>query len=166
MPYLISLDEGTTSARTVLYNERGECVAMESRPIECIYPRPGWVEQDAMQIWQAQMESARAVLDRSGVAASAIAGLGITNQRETTIIWDRGTGKPVAPAIVWQCRRTAEFCNQLAVTHGAMITAKTGLIVDAYFSASKIRWILENTAGAREKAAQGDLLFGNVDTWL
>lgn len=166
MPYLISLDEGTTSARTVLYNERGECVAMESRPIECIYPRPGWVEQDAMQIWQAQMESARAVLDRSGVAASAIAGLGITNQRETTIIWDRGTGKPVGPAIVWQCRRTAEFCNQLAVTHGAMITAKTGLIVDAYFSASKIRWILENTAGAREKAAQGDLLFGNVDTWL
>jgi len=166
VPYLISLDEGTTSARAVLYNERGECVAMESRPIECVYPQPGWVEQDAMQIWQAQMESARAVLDRSGVAASAIAAVGITNQRETTILWDRVTGKPVAAAIVWQCRRTAEFCNQLAETHGAMITAKTGLIADAYFSASKIRWILENTPGARERAAQGDLLFGNVDTWL
>lgn len=166
MPYLISLDEGTTSARTVLYNERGESLAMESRPIECLYPQPGWVEQDALQIWQAQMESARAVLDRSGVPASAIAAIGITNQRETTIVWDRATGKPVGPAIVWQCRRTAEFCNQLAVTHGSMITSKTGLIVDAYFSASKIRWILENTPGVRQKAANGDLLFGNVDTWL
>lgn len=166
MPYLISLDEGTTSARTVLYNERGESLAMESRPIECIYPRPGWVEQDALQIWQAQMESARAVLDRGGVSASQIAGIGITNQRETVVVWDRATGKPVGPAIVWQCRRTADFCNQLAVTHGPVITAKTGLIVDAYFSASKLRWILENTPGAREKARNGDLLFGNVDTWL
>lgn len=166
MPYLISLDEGTTSARAVLYNERGESLAMESRPIECVYPQPGWVEQDPLQIWQAQMESARAVLDRSGVPAAAVAAIGITNQRETVIVWDRATGKPVAPAIVWQCRRTAAYCNELAASSGAMIAQKTGLVVDAYFSASKLHWILENVPGARERARNGDLLFGNVDTWL
>jgi glycerol kinase len=166
VPYLIALDEGTTSARTVLYNERGERLAMESRPIDSIYPHPGWVEQDPMQIWSAQMESARAVLDRTGVPASAVAGIGITNQRETTIVWDRATGKPVSPAIVWQCRRTAQTCAGLAASHGAMITAKTGLVVDAYFSGSKIHWILENVPSARERARYGDLLFGNVDTWL
>jgi glycerol kinase len=166
VPYLIALDEGTTSARTVLYNERGERLMMESRAIDCIYPHPGWVEQDPLQIWSAQMESARAVLDRAGVRAEELAGIGITNQRETTIVWDRETGKPVGPAIVWQCRRTAAFCTELAVSNGVTIAAKTGLIVDAYFSASKIRWILENVPGAMQRARDGELLFGNVDTWL
>ncbi|HUQ93251.1 MAG TPA: glycerol kinase GlpK [Bryobacteraceae bacterium] len=166
MPYLLALDEGTSSARTVLYNERGERLAMESRPIDSVYPRPGWVEQDPMQIWSAQMESTRAVLDRAGIPASAVAATGITNQRETTIVWDRKTGKPVAPAIVWQCRRTAAWCTELAGSHGEQIAQKTGLVVDAYFSGSKIHWILENVEGALERARNGELLFGNVDTWL
>lgn len=166
MPYLIALDEGTTSARTVLYNERGERLAMESRPIASVYPQPGWVEQDPMRIWSAQMESARAVLDRTGISASALAGIGVTNQRETAIVWDRATGEPVYPAIVWQCRRTAQACAELAASHGDRITARTGLVVDPYFSASKIHWILENVPSARERARAGDLLFGTVDAWL
>jgi glycerol kinase len=160
------LDEGTTSARSVLYNERGERLAMESGLIHCHYPKPGWVEQDAGQIWNAQLDTVKKLLAARGVAASRIAGIGITNQRETTVVWERATGKPVAPAIVWQCRRTADWCKQLAGSHGEAITAKTGLVVDAYFSGSKIRWILDNVAGARERAQQGDLLFGTVDTWL
>ncbi|MBL8234494.1 MAG: glycerol kinase GlpK, partial [Bryobacterales bacterium] len=137
-----------------------------SMPIDCIYPHPGWVEQDPEQIWSAQLESARRVIAKAGITANQIAGIGITNQRETTIVWDRKTGKPVAPAIVWQCRRTAAFCNDLAASHGAAITQKTGLVVDAYFSGSKVRWILENVPGVRERARNGELLFGNVDTWL
>ncbi|MBI3679314.1 MAG: glycerol kinase GlpK [Acidobacteria bacterium] len=166
MPFLLALDEGTTSARAVLYDERGRRLAMESNPIDCMYPHPGWVEQNADQIWSAQLDAALRVLDRSGVRAGEVAAIGITNQRETTIVWERATGRPVAPAIVWQCRRTADYCTQLAAIRGSMITAKTGLVVDAYFSASKIRWILENVPGARKRAEDGDLLFGNVDTWL
>ncbi|MBI4909092.1 MAG: glycerol kinase GlpK [Acidobacteria bacterium] len=166
MPYLIALDEGTTSARAVLYNERGERLAMESSPIESAYPHPGWVEQDPLQIWLAQMETVRGVLDQAAVSASSLTGIGITNQRETTIVWDRATGIPVAPAIVWQCRRTAGWCQQVAATHGPRITQVTGLVVDAYFSGSKIRWILDHVPGARDKARNGDLLFGTVDTWL
>lgn len=167
MPYILSLDEGTTSARAVLYDARGVRTAMEACPIESSYPQPGWVEQDAESIWRAQLESARLLLTNSGVAPADVAAIGITNQRETTIVWDRKTGKPVGPAIVWQCRRTAAYCDELAnSTLAAVIQRKTGLVIDAYFSASKIRWMLENTPGVRSRAENGDLLFGNVDTWL
>ena len=163
----MSLDEGTTSARAAIYDEQGRRLAMDSAPIECRYPQPGWVEQDAEAIWRAQVESARRVLEQAEGGARSIRGLGITNQRETTIVWERKTDKPVAPAIVWQCRRTAAFCSELAAgPHADEITRKTGLVIDAYFSGSKIRWILENVADAKSKARDGELLFGNVDTWL
>lgn len=167
MPYVLSLDEGTTSARAALYNERGERIALHAIPFDCYYPQPGWVEQDALAIFAAQLLAAREVLEQAGVKARDVAACGITNQRETTVVWDRKTGVPIAPAIVWQCRRTADFCGELARSpQGATIAKKTGLVIDAYFSASKIRWILHNVPGAREKARNGELLFGNIDTWL
>ena len=167
MPFVLSLDEGTTSARAALYDEQGRNVGIESAPLPCRYPQPGWVEQDADEIWNAQLYAGRLLLDRAGVTASEIVAAGITNQRETTVVWDRATGRPVAPAIVWQCRRTAAYCAELAQSPAAPeITRRTGLVIDAYFSASKIRWILDNTPGAREKARDGELLFGTVDTWL
>ena len=167
MPFILSLDEGTTSARSALYDERGRRVGMESVGFNCRYPQPGWVEQDAAEIWRAQMESARTLLARSKVGPSAIAAIGITNQRETTVVWDRVTGQPVSPAIVWQCRRTADFCSELAASReAAEIIRKTGLVIDAYFSGSKIRWILDHVSGARGRARNGELLFGNIDTWL
>ena len=140
---------------------------METCAIECQFPHAGWVEQDANAIWRAQLDAARSVLASARVKASDIAGIGITNQRETAIVWDRTTGEPAAPAIVWQCRRTAAYCKELAASPFApVIRRKTGLVIDAYFSASKIRWILENTPGAKDKAKSGDLLFGTVDSWL
>jgi glycerol kinase len=167
MRFLLSLDEGTTSARAALYDEQGRRTVMESAPFASRYPQPGWVEQDADEIWAAQLDAAARTLGQAALPAASIAALGITNQRETTIVWDRNTGRPVGPAIVWQCRRTAEFCNELARSaQAADITRKTGLVIDAYFSASKIRWILENSRDARRKAADGELLFGTVDTWL
>jgi glycerol kinase len=167
MPFILSLDEGTTSARAALYDEEGRNIGMESGPIECSFPRQGWVEQDALQIWDAQIDAARRLIERLRVAASEIAAIGITNQRETTVVWDRVTGQPVAPAIVWQCRRTADACAEMARSaDAAEITRKTGLVIDAYFSASKIRWILDNAPHARRRAEAGDLLFGNIDTWL
>jgi glycerol kinase len=153
------LDEGTTSARAALYNEEGRRVAMESSPIECFYPQPGWVEQDANAIWSAQLEATRRTLAAAKVNASEIRAIGITNQRETTVVWDKRTGEPIAPAIVWQCRRTAAYCDALHPRE--MIEAKTGLVIDAYFSASKIRWLIDYTGRHPE-----NLLFGNVDTWL
>ncbi|HZT30421.1 MAG TPA: glycerol kinase GlpK [Bryobacteraceae bacterium] len=167
MPYILSLDEGTTSARAALYDQQGRCLGMESVPVACRYPQPGWVEQDALEIWAAQLEAARRVMARTRVPATDVVAAGLTNQRETTLVWERDTGKPVAPVIVWQCRRTADFCAELARGPcAAEITRKTGLVIDAYFSASKIRWILDHVAGAREKARDGELLFGTVDTWL
>lgn len=140
---------------------------MESAPIECRYPHPGWVEQDAGEIWRAQMDAARRVVAQAHGGAGSMVGLGLTNQRETTIVWERKTGRPVAPAIVWQCRRTADFCNQLASSpKAAEITRKTGLVIDAYFSGSKIQWILAHVPDARSRALDGELLFGTVDTWL
>jgi len=163
VPYILALDEGTTSARAALYDEQGRRVAMESNPITCFYPQPGWVEQDANQVWQAQRDAAWRTLAAARVTPAEVAAIGVTNQRETTVVWDRNTGEPVCPAIVWQCRRTTDFCAGLAASpDGPEVTAKTGLVVDAYFSASKIRWILENVPGARAR----DLLFGNIDTWL
>jgi glycerol kinase len=167
MPCILSLDEGTSSARAAVYNERGERMGMRSVPFVSVFPHPGWVEQDANAIWHAQLEAARAVLEEARLQARDIAACGIANQRETTILWDRKTGEPIAPAIVWQCRRTAEFCAQLAKSpYAALIGKKTGLVIDAYFSASKIRWILENVPDAKAKALDGEILFGNVDTWL
>jgi glycerol kinase len=167
MPFVLSLDEGTTSARAVLYNERGERIGMHSVPFECMYPRPGWVEQDATAIWRAQMDAASALLLQQKIAPQEIAACGITNQRETTVVWDRKTGQPIAPAIVWQCRRTADFCAELARSANAeLIANKTGLVIDAYFSGSKIRWILENVPDAHQRARDGEILFGNIDTWL
>ncbi len=167
MPYILALDEGTTSARAALYDQQGRRVAMESRPIEARFPQPGWVEQDPEEIWTAQIAAACATLAAAGVRANEIRAIGITNQRETTIVWDRTTGKPVAPAIVWQCRRTADYCSALAASDaGPSITRTTGLVIDAYFSGSKVRWILDNVPGAAERARAGELLFGNVDTWL
>jgi len=167
MRYILALDEGTTSARAALYDAEGRRVAMESEPIEPRYPQPGWVEQDPEQIWQAQLVAVRRVLETSRVAASEIAAIGITNQRETTIVWERSSGRTVAPAIVWQCRRTADYCAELAASGRASeITQRTGLVVDAYFSASKVRWILEHAPDARARAEAGELAFGNVDTWL
>ena len=167
MRYLLALDEGTTSARAALYDEEGRRLAIESRPIDCRYPHPGWVEQDANQLLERQLDAAKALLARRNVEASEIAAIGITNQRESTVVWDRRTGQPVAPAINWQCRRTADFCTELAASdNAATITNKTGLVIDAYFSGSKIRWILDNVPGIRERAESGDVLFGTVDTWL
>ena len=167
MSCILSLDEGTTSARAALYDPAGRVLAMESVPITSHYPHPGWVEQDPREIWSSQMEAARRGLERAQVRASQIAAIGITNQRETTIVWDRTTGEPVGPAIVWQCRRTAGYCQELARSaDAARITQATGLVIDAYFSASKIRWILDHVPRARERARAGELLFGNVDTWL
>lgn len=167
MPYVLALDEGTTSARAALYDREGRRLGMESEPIEPRYPQPGWVEQDPEEIWQAQLDAARRLLQRCRVKASEIAAIGITNQRETTIVWERATGRAVAPAIVWQCRRTADYCAQLAASpQGAEITRRTGLIVDPYFSASKIRWILDHVPGAQARAEAGELAFGTVDTWL
>src|SRR2546426_2727710 len=167
MAFILSLDEGTTSARAALYDKAGRVVSMEAVPITCIYPHPGWVEQDALEIWRSQLDAVRNLLEKTGIAPRDIVATGITNQRETTIVWDRATGQPVAPAIVWQCRRTADFCAGLAASPEARrITELTGLVIDAYFSGSKIRWILEHTPGAAAKARNGDLLFGNVDTWL
>ena len=160
MPFILALDEGTTSARAALYDDQGRRIAMESCPIVCLYPQPGWVEQDANEIWRAQLDAARRTLSVAGVQANEIAAIGITNQRETTVVWDRRTGQPVANAIVWQCRRTAAYCEALQPRE--TIERKTGLIVDAYFSASKIRWLLDYAAHDR----CDDLLFGNVDTWL
>lgn len=164
---VLSIDEGTTSARAALYNERGERIAMHSVSVQSRFPRSGWVEQDAKDIWRAQMTAVRTVLDSASINESDIAACGITNQRETVVLWDRLTGEPVAPVIVWQCRRTADMCAELARSKdAAWIERRTGLVIDAYFSASKIRWILENIPDVRARAANGEVLCGTVDTWL
>lgn len=165
--YILAFDAGTTSQRCLLFDKMGKIVSVAQREITQYYPHPGWVEHDASEIWATQIGVAIEAMQRINVSAEEIAAIGITNQRETTIVWDKNTGEPVMHAIVWQCRRTAEYCDGLkaqGVTE--MIRKKTGLELDAYFSASKIRWILENVPGAREKAERGDLLFGTVDCWL
>ncbi len=167
MRFLLSLDEGTTSARAALYNEEGRRIATESAPLVCAHPNPGWVEQDARAIWTTQVDAARRVLASKNIRPGEVAAIGITNQRETTIVWDASTGEPIAPAIVWQCRRTAEACALLAASSASdAVTRKTGLVIDAYFSASKIRWILDHVPDAQARARDGALRFGTVDTWL
>ena len=165
--YILSLDAGTTSNRAILFNHSGEIVATAQQEFEQIYPHSGWVEHDPETIWQTQIKVAREVIQKAGISPSEIAGIGITNQRETTIIWNRETGKPVYNAIVWQDRRTAGFCDELkAKGLEKMVAEKTGLVIDAYFSGTKIKWILDNVPEVRELANAGKLAFGTVDTWL
>jgi len=164
---ILALDQGTTSSRAIVFNHDGEIVNVSQKSFEQIFPRPGWVEHDPNEIWSSQMSVTAEVIAKVGISGKEIAAIGITNQRETTIVWDRETSKPIYNAIVWQDRRTAKYCDTLkALGHGAIIKEKTGLVLDAYFSATKLKWILDNVEGAREKAEQGKLCFGTVDTWL
>lgn len=165
--YIMALDQGTTSCRCILYDRKGRPVSTAQKEFHQIYPQAGWVEHDAMEIWSTQMGVAQEALLMAGGTHENVAAIGITNQRETTVVWDKHTGEPVYNAIVWQCRRTAEYCDQLK-ERGLTETfrEKTGLLIDAYFSATKLRWILEHVPGARERAQKGDLLFGTIETWL
>lgn len=165
--YIMALDQGTTSSRCILFDKKGKICSMAQKEFRQVYPHPGWVEHNPMEIWSSQLAVATEAMAMLGVGAEEISGIGITNQRETTIIWDKKTGEPVYNAIVWQCRRTADRIDALnREGYGDIIREKTGLIPDAYFSATKITWILDNVEGARERAEAGDLLFGTVDTWL
>ena len=165
--YVIALDQGTTSSRAIIFDAAGSPVTIAQYPFPQIYPEPGWVEHDPMVILETQLRALAEAFEKSGLSPTDIAGIGITNQRETTIVWDKNTGKPVYNAIVWQCRRTAPICDQLKESGiGEYIREKTGLLIDAYFSGTKIKWILDNVDGARERAESGELLFGNVDSWL
>ena len=165
--YIMALDQGTTSSRCIIYNKEGTQISIAQKEFTQYFPEAGWVEHDPMEIWETQLETARDALATAGLTASDIDSIGITNQRETTIVWDKNTGKPIYNAIVWQCRRTADFCGELKA-EGLMekYRAKTGLLIDPYFSGTKLRWILENVEGARERAEKGELLFGTVETWL
>ncbi|MFZ9035751.1 MAG: glycerol kinase GlpK [Francisellaceae bacterium] len=165
--YILTLDQGTTSSRAIIFDKRGHIIAMTQQEFTQFYPHPGWVEHDPNEIWYTQAAVAAGVITKAGINGKNIAAIGITNQRETTIVWDRDTGKPIYNAIVWQDRRTADFCNQLKKEGlEQLIKNKTGLVIDAYFSASKIKWILDNVSGARQKAEAGKLCFGTVDSWL
>lgn len=165
--YIMALDEGTTSVRCLIYDKSGNPISIAQSEFEQIFPKPGWVEQDAMEIWAKQIAVASDALLRENLSFKNIAGIGITNQRETTIVWDKNTGEPIYNAIVWQCRRTAEYADELIANgYSDMIREKTGLIIDAYFSATKLKWILDNVDGTRERAEKGELLFGTVETWL
>ena len=164
---ILALDQGTTSSRAIVFNHDGEIVNVSQKSFEQIFPKPGWVEHDPNEIWSSQMSVTAEVIAKVGISGKEIAAIGITNQRETTIVWDRDTSIPIYNAIVWQDRRTAKYCDELkAQGHGDIIKEKTGLVLDAYFSATKLKWILDNVYGAREKAEQGKLCFGTVDTWL
>ncbi len=165
--FILALDQGTTSSRAILFDRDGNIKAVEQEEFTQIYPRPGWVEHDPHEIWSSQLKVARLVLQKNGVKADEVAAIGITNQRETAVVWDRHTGEPVHNAIVWQDRRTAAICDQLkAKGHEAYVRQHTGLVIDAYFSGTKVKWILDKVEGARERAERGDLLFGTVDSWL
>lgn len=165
--YILTLDQGTTSSRAIIFNQQGQIVEMAQQEFRQFYPKPGWVEHDPKEIWSSQAAVAVTAITKAGINGKNIAAIGITNQRETTIVWDRDSGEPIYNAIVWQDRRTADFCNTLKTDgYSNIIQKKTGLIIDAYFSASKIKWILDNVSGARQKAKQGKLCFGTVDTWL
>jgi glycerol kinase len=167
MPYILALDQGTTSSRAIVFDQNGAIHTIAQKEFTQIFPQTGWVEHDAREIWASQIGVAVEALSRAGLRARDIAAVGITNQRETTVIWDRETGEPVHNAIVWQDRRTADFCERIkADGAGPLVRQKTGLLVDAYFSASKIRWMLDHVPGTRERAAAGNLAFGTIDTWL
>ncbi len=165
--YIMALDQGTTSSRCILFDKKGQEISIAAKEFHQYYPHPGWVEHNPEEIWETQYQVALLAMEKAGIAPEQIAGIGITNQRETTIVWEKETGKPIYPAIVWQCRRTAESVEKFAKTSlGKRVQKITGLIPDAYFSASKVKWILDHVQGSRERAARGELLFGTVDTWL
>ena len=165
--YVMALDQGTTSSRVIIFNKKGEIVAKAQKEFKQYYPQNGWVEHDPNEILFSELEAILEVLRDDRVSPADIASIGITNQRETTIVWDKESGQPVYNAIVWQCRRTADYCEKLkAEGLGDYIKNTTGLLIDAYFSGTKIKWILDNVPGARERAEKGELLFGTVDTWL
>ena len=165
--YIMALDSGTTSNRCILFDKEGNMRSVAQKEFTQYFPQPGWVEHDANEIWQSQLSVAREAMRKIGATYDEIAAIGITNQRETTVVWDRATGQPIYNAIVWQCRRTSDYADEL-IERGLTdsFRQKTGLVIDPYFSATKLRWILENVDGAREKAEHGDLLFGTIDTWL
>ena len=165
--YVMALDAGTTSNRCILFNEKGELCSVAQREFTQYFPKPGWVEHDADEIWASMLGVAVEAMNMIGAAAEDIAAIGITNQRETTIVWDKETGEPIYHAIVWQCRRTSEYCDSLK-EKGLIdkFREKTGLVIDAYFSGTKVKWLLDNVPGARERAQRGELLFGTVETWL
>jgi len=165
--YILALDQGTTSSRAILFDENGIPKFTAQQEFMQHYPQPGWVEHDPQEIWDTQYATAQAVIQQAGISASDIAAIGITNQRETTIVWDKTTGEPIYNAIVWQCRRTADYCKELkAEGFDGMIRTKTGLLADPYFSGTKVRWILQNVEGAQDRAEKGELAFGTVDSWL
>ncbi|OYZ51232.1 MAG: glycerol kinase, partial [Sphingobacteriia bacterium 24-36-13] len=165
--YILSFDQGTTSSRAIVFDKNGAIFSTAQKEFTQIFPQPGWVEHDANEIWSTQIGVAAEAITKAGLSIQNIAAIGITNQRETTVVWDKKTGIPVYNAIVWQDRRTADYCDQLkAAGHAKSIQEKTGLIVDAYFSATKVKWILDNVSGARERAEKGELLMGTMDTWL
>ena len=165
--YVMALDAGTTSSRCILFNKAGEMVSVAQKEFTQHFPKPGWVEHDANEIWSTQLGVAVEAVLKAGATAADIAAIGITNQRETTIVWDKVTGEPVCNAIVWQCRRTSEYCDSLKEKGLVeMFRQKTGLVIDAYFSGTKLKWILDHVPGARERAERGELLFGTVETWL
>lgn len=165
--YVMAMDQGTTSSRAIIFDQAGAVISTAQKEFTQLFPQPGWVEHDPAEIWSSQIGVATEAMAKAGLEGGNIAAIGITNQRETTLVWDRETGKPVYNAIVWQDRRTAEFCDQLkAAGHETMVREKTGLVIDAYFSGTKIRWILDNVPGARERANEGKLAFGTVDAWL
>jgi glycerol kinase len=167
MSFILALDQGTTSSRAIVFGHDGSIRGLAQKEFRQIFPEPGWVEHDPREIWSSQIETARAALANAKVEAEDIAAIGITNQRETTVIWERRSGKPIHNAIVWQDRRTAKFCDDLKRTgHAELVRSKSGLVIDAYFSASKIRWLLDNVPGARDRAQRGELAFGTIDTWL
>jgi glycerol kinase len=164
---IIALDQGTTSSRAIVFDHNANIITTSQREFTQIYPQPGWVEHDPMEIWATQRSSLTEALAQADIGSDQVSAIGITNQRETTIVWDKNSGQPIYNAIVWQCRRTADYCDKLKANgHEQMIQDKTGLVMDAYFSASKVAWILDNVEGAREKADNDELLFGTVDTWL
>jgi glycerol kinase len=164
--FILSLDQGTTSSRAIIFDHSGATMSIAQKEFNQVFPRPGWVEHDPFEIWSSQIAVATEAILKAQLTPKDIAAIGITNQRETTIVWDKQTGKPVYNAIVWQDRRTAAFCESLKEKYASVIQHKTGLIIDAYFSASKINWILNNVQGAKEKALKGELAFGTVDSWL
>ncbi len=165
--YMMALDSGTTSNRCILFNHEGQMISVAQREFTQFYPKPGWVEHDANEIWATQLGVAVEAMQKLNIEANQIQGIGITNQRETTVVWDKETGEPIYHAIVWQCRRTAQYCDSLVEAgYSDFIRNKTGLLIDAYFSGTKLKWILENVPDAREKAEKGQLLFGTIETWL
>jgi glycerol kinase len=165
--YILALDQGTTSSRSIIFDKQGNIISVAQKEFKQIFPQPGWVEHDAEEIWSTQYGTMAEAVAKANITMKQVAGIGITNQRETTVVWERSTGKPIYYAIVWQDRRTAAYCDELkAAGHANMIQQKTGLVIDAYFSATKLKWILDNVSGARAKADKGELAFGTIDSWL